>query len=261
MPNNYSTGRGYDLGIDAILGRMAHVKPRSIFGYNPSVDIAAAEDIWAGGGIYPWQTVADTYIIAAGGNAADDAGGAGARTITLEILDANYDEATITLTTAGASASAASSITGFRVNRAFVDECGTYGSTNTGEVTVTTSAGVKVAVIPAGKGQTGQTAYTIPRTKVGLVTRRSAHVASAKIASIELLQRKNGDVVAAPFQAVRASTFEAAISGATSETLSAPLLFEPRTDIWMRASVPANNTEVSGDYELYLFDLHMADLT
>lgn len=66
------------------------------FGDNPAVG-TTYEIIESGGGVYPWPTSAQPVRIRAGGNAADTAGGAGARSILVTGLDENTPHANQTV--------------------------------------------------------------------------------------------------------------------------------------------------------------------
>ena len=69
------------------------------FGRNPNVG-GAPETIWEQGGVYTYLTVASTVYVS-GADAQDSAAGTGARTVTVQGLDANYNaiEATKALKT------------------------------------------------------------------------------------------------------------------------------------------------------------------
>lgn len=112
--------------LDIARGRYPGVATFQRFGHNPAVPNTAFEPIWSNSGAYAWPTAADSFRIAAGGNAADTAAGAGARSVVVQYLDADWKIQTETLVTAGASASASSSGTAIRFIRAWVGASGTY---------------------------------------------------------------------------------------------------------------------------------------
>jgi hypothetical protein len=74
---------------DKNLGLVGYIEQGRKFGANPAVGNGAFEDIWYNGGSYTLLTSAETVRVKAGGNAADDSAGAGARTITVYGLDEN----------------------------------------------------------------------------------------------------------------------------------------------------------------------------
>ena len=88
------------------------------FGYN--ADIATSQEtLWSLGGSYTWRTTAVAMKISSS-DAKDTAAGVGARTVTIQGLDANFAEVEETVTMAGQTASTATTQTFLRVHRAFV---------------------------------------------------------------------------------------------------------------------------------------------
>ena len=138
------------------------------FGENLDVD-TVEEDLWSPGGVLTYLTTADTFRIAAGGNAADTAAGVGAQEVIFKFLDADRLEVTETIATAGASASASTASTGLRFHSAYIGDCGT-SETNVGAITIeAVSAGTTQGLIPATDGQTQQLHFTVPAGKTGYV--------------------------------------------------------------------------------------------
>lgn len=138
------------------------------FGENLDVD-TTEEDLWSPGGTLTYLTAADNFRIAAGGNAADDAAGTGAQEVIFVFLDDNYNETTQTIATAGASASASTTLTGLRFVRAYCGACGSSES-NVGDITIeAVSAGTTQGLIPALSGQTQQLHYPVPAGKTAYV--------------------------------------------------------------------------------------------
>jgi hypothetical protein len=103
------------------------------FGRNPNVG-GIPETIWEQGGVYTYLTVASTVYVS-GADAQDGAAGTGARTVTVQGLDANYNAIEETLTVDGA----VSTQSFLRVFRAFVASAGSL-QTNKGDVLVSTGA-------------------------------------------------------------------------------------------------------------------------
>ena len=138
------------------------------FGRNPSVG-GAPETIWEQGGVYTYLTVASTIYVY-GADAQDGAAGTGARTVTVQGLDANYNAIEETLTVDGA----VSTKSFLRVFRAFVASAGSL-QTNKGDLIISTGSSgggtvlAKIATIGTGtvygQGQTNLALYTIPAGK------------------------------------------------------------------------------------------------
>lgn len=73
-------------------GQVPGYRRVTALGNNPDVDSGTVpEDIWAGGGAYPWMTGATALEIVSS-SANDAAAGTGARTVTINGLDINYAE-------------------------------------------------------------------------------------------------------------------------------------------------------------------------
>ena len=103
------------------------------FGRNPNIG-GIPETVWEQGGVYTYLTVASTIYVS-GADAQDGAAGTGARTVTVQGLDADYNAIEETLTVDGA----VSTQSFLRVYRAFVVSAGSL-QTNKGDVLVSTGA-------------------------------------------------------------------------------------------------------------------------
>lgn len=130
-------------------------------GNNPDVDTGTIpEDIWSGGGAYPWMTAATALEIVSG-SANDAAAGTGARTVLINGLDANYVAVAQVITLNGTTPVAIPTSL-FRINSALLMSAGT-GKINAGDLTIRDAgAGATRAIIPLGYGITRQSIYTVP---------------------------------------------------------------------------------------------------
>jgi hypothetical protein len=179
---------------DRNFGLIGYERAQRKFGVNEAVGNGAYEDIWAEGGLYPLLETATTVRVQAGGNAADTAAGAGARTITVEGLDENWNEVSEDISLAGASASASTTATFIRINRVFVKTCGAYGSSNTGIIRIEdTAATVGVlAHLPAGLGITFQSIYAVPANHIAYVTEIKISVGAGDSADVRMWNIEDG---------------------------------------------------------------------
>lgn len=142
------------------LGELSNHRRIALYGNNSDIDTAAAEDVWSGGGLYPWMTAATSLEIVSD-STADTAAGTGARTVTISGLDASYNEISATVTLNGTTA-AAISTQFYRINGASVLTAGS-GAKNAGTLTIRdASAGTTRAVIQPGIGTLRQAVYTVP---------------------------------------------------------------------------------------------------
>lgn len=224
------------------------------FGHNESVG-TSFEDIWDAGGTYPFPTSALAVRVAAGGNAADDSAGAGARTIRVVGLDETWADASEDITLAGASASAATTTTFIRVFRAYVLTAGTYGAPNTGDISIETTGSTELARIPAGLGQTMMAVYTIPAGKVGYLVGIDVASETKKTFSIRLWRREDADTTSAPFSGKRlVSEFHGIADRASRSYRTLPAVFPAMTDIWMAAAVETGTGMVAAEFDVVLVD-------
>jgi len=136
-------------------------------GNNPDVDQATVpEDIWPGGGLYPWITAAATSLEAVSTSTEDSPTGTGMGAISLSLLDGSYNEITMPVTLNGVTAAP---ITGTykRINGGLTTVKGSGApavrASNVGDIIIRDSGGGTTrAIIPAAKGIMRQAVYTVP---------------------------------------------------------------------------------------------------
>lgn len=244
------------MDIDINAGRIAHMASVSKFGRNPDVGTGAYEDLWLVGGDYNWLTAAIAVRIKAGGDVNDTAAGTGAQAITVQGLDENWDLAEEDIITAGSSASSATTTTFCRVFRVFNTDVGAYTGVNTGAVTIETTAGVTVASIGAGLGQSLMAIYTVPAGKTAFLTRFDLDVSAVanKTASIRVWQRRDADIVSDPFTGKRLLAVFDEVSGEIIVDHTAWPPLPAKTDFWVSAIGDANATVVDAEFDLLLVD-------
>ena len=221
------------------------------FGANNSVGASSMEDVTAAG-IINWLQAATTVRIKAGGNAADIAGGAGARNVCVEGLDENWDRATEVISTAGASASAVTTTTFIRVYRTFVEEAGAYGGNNVGAVIIENgSGGTDLMQINAGIGQSETTSYTIPQGHSAFITRLASHVDASKACDMIMWKREEADVILAPYGAKRIVQKFPQVIGPAGEVYNSHIDVPEKTDLWWTATTGSGGAAaVEADYDL-----------
>lgn len=223
------------------------------FGRNPSVG-GAPETIWMYGGKYVYLTSPST-IYAHSTDTEDSATGTGARTITVQGLDANYNLIEETITSRSGIASTNLFL---RVFRAFVATAGTT-TTNEGNVLISTAAnggGVVLADIGLigtgttfGLGQTQLALYTIPAGKTGYLTSWNIGVGSYNDQVTSTLKtRKFGSD--APF---RSTDIMDIPGGLHTKNYSIPIKLTEKTDVEVIA-IASTGTQVSSAFEIILVD-------
>jgi hypothetical protein len=224
------------------------------FGANSSVG-TTEEDIWINGGPYPFPITAETIRIKAGGNVNDDAGGTGARTINVQILDENWEIQNITLNTNGISAGSPSVLLARRILDASVAGVGTYGGANTGAIIIeNTTSGQVLANIAPGRGHTQLSMFTVPANHVAVIQNVDVTGSSTQTASVYMYKREEADIVAAPY---RSKVLLRAFLGITDNSITdqnAVILAE-KTDVWFSGVTPASTAQVDVTYDLILIDV------
>jgi len=153
--------------IDVGNGGISNVRRISAQGTNSVIDTGSVpEDMWSGGGLYPWMTAA-TSLEVVSTSASDTAAGPGARAVLLNLLDSSYLEVPRIVALNGLTAVPISGQY-FRINpSAVVDPTGVTSLsgnyTNVGDIIIRDAGGGTIrAIIPAGFGQTQQAVYTVP---------------------------------------------------------------------------------------------------
>ncbi len=184
MVDNFYTSRNLGLspGASYVLA----------IGNNPDVDSGASlpEDIWYGGGVYPWMTGA-TSLEVVSSSANDTAAGTGMRTILIEGLDTDYLEVSFLVTMNGLTPVVfPQSI--YRLHRAVIATAGSLGS-NAGTITIRNAGGGTTrATFPPGYGTTRSSSYTVPAGKVLLLTSLTVSInrpTAARDATVSLMIR------------------------------------------------------------------------
>lgn len=242
--------------LDMARGFLAGYSLVHKFGANPSISSSSTEDITFSGAIN-WLTAATTVRVKSGGNAADvNSSGAGARTITVVGLNSSWAEVEEDIALAGGSASAVTTTTFIRINRAYVKTVGTYSVANTGNITIENgSGGTNLVVIEAGVGQTQSSAFTVPVGKTAYLTRISSVVDANKAVTMRMFQRRDADDVTVPFTGKRMVAIFPQLIGQAARTFESYPLFPAKTDLWWAGTTGSGNTAAAGvNYDLILVD-------
>ena len=204
------------------------------FGENLDVD-GQIETVWDGGGLYTYLTSAGVLTVTSN-DGDDSASGTGARTVTIEGLDADYNQVSETLTVGGG----AGSVEFYRVFRAFVASSGSTG-TNEGTITIaqgaTTLAQIRTVGSPTktGLGQTFMSIYTVPAGYTGFIYQFDVSTAKSD-GNIFLVKRGHTDN-----GTWRSQDIIHANVNSIERNYKFPLKIEEKTDIEVRAVSTTNN--------------------
>jgi len=218
-------------------------------GQNPDIDMGVAEDLWEQGGLFVFPAAAELLDVVS--TSTDDAAaGTGARTITIEGLDANFLEIVEIVTMNGTTP--VPTVAAFlRVNKAFVSTAGSTKS-NVGTLTAdnTTSSNVLINMRPTD-GISMSSIFTVPAGKRLLVTSFFASIGSTAAATATAQLIAFDEVGGAEF-VVHTGSMQ--VSGSTHITgfFTPAEMFEGKTSLRLKLLATANNTDVIGGYDGYL---------
>ena len=207
-------------------------------------------------GFTSWPLSAATTVrIKAGGDAADDASGAGAREVTVQGIDSTGAEISEAIVTAGVAASSATTALFWRIHRAWVSSAGTYGAANTAAVTIENgSGGTDLIQIGTEEGQTQFAGYTIPAGKTGYLLSAHFSVDAANSANFRVYTRDDITDTTAPMKSKRLHLFfDGVISELTYKPRSPGAPLTALSDFWVEA-IGSIATEVSAEFEILLVD-------
>jgi len=225
------------------------------FGRNDAVASATWEHVSLLSGATAFLAAATTVRVKAG-NGADTAAGAGAREITIQGIAADLTETSEALATAGASASAVTASTYWRVHRAWVSSAGAYSKANTAAVVIENGGGgTDLIQIAVEEGQTQYAGWTVPTGKTAYMLSADITTDGVKAADVKLMARKTFNDTSAPVEACRLKRYWDGVLGVAPYRPVAPSnKFEALTDIWFEARGSGAGTEVSVDFELLVID-------
>ena len=215
------------------------------------------------GGTYPTPQVAGaTTLRIKAGNVNDDSAGTGARTVLIQGLDETGVEVTETLTTAGTSASTASSATFLRLYRAYVLSSGTYANATAGshaaDIVIENGAGgtnwLTIDSTDFPRGQSECAVYSVPLGKTAYLKNIHISVDSNKTADAVLFHRANILETAAPYSAMRVKYQAGGVKG--NQELHTGVAMGPYpalSDLGFMSKAAATSS-VDVDFELLLVD-------
>lgn len=216
-----------------------------LLGANADVDSAAAEDVWTGGGDFPFQaTAAATTIVS--GSVADDSAGTGARTVRVIGLDSTLKEISEDVIMDGTTPVALTNQF-FRVNSFEILTVGS-GGVNAGVIDVKHATTV-IASMAVGDGRARQAVFTAPNNQPDWRVVRMNYAITNGVAgavTFNLMTRKSGK----GWQ-VR-ETVAAYGAGACNGSVEfkAPIYLDAGEDVKIRATAGADNSAVAASFDV-----------
>jgi hypothetical protein len=242
--------------------RLAHIHHQ--FGRNTSC--GTSYEPVTDNGIYrtPQVSGATQLRVKAGGNAADTASGAGARSVKLWGLDTSGNEITEIIVTAGASASSSTTNSFIRLYHVEVYESGTYGTQAAGShaanIVIENAAGtedwaeIELNGFPSSSSCIGS--VTVPRNHVGLVTSVNimVDVSGSKTMDVLFMQRSNILQTEAPYSPIVKIQEYIGVASNLSIVYDTPFRVSQLTDIGILAKSSAGTNAISVDVEILMLE-------
>ena len=230
--NNFVT----PYGIGVAYGRYPELSGIDKFGYLPTAT-TSYKTIWDGDNVYTYPSAATTMNVVSSAGATDNG-----IDITIQGLDADYNQVTETVTLGDDSAGGTATTTEFlRVFRAFVAN----GTNITGNVTIEQD-GVVYAKIFAEMQQTLMAVYTIPAGKRGYLVAANISVEKNQPVIAKLMVRKPGNVL-------RVQGIVSTFGVPFQRVWQLPPVIDEKSDIEIRAKAGAT-TSIAAGFEIVLED-------
>lgn len=237
---------------EVALGNRPGLKQVNKFGFNEDISKNSFIPIWSFGGIYTYQSVANTPSIVST-DANDTLTGTGARTVVVSGLDENYNEIEETVNLNGLLPVQLSNAY-IRINRVFVDQAGA-SFINSGQITVFNNSEVYASIEP-DIGQTQQALYTVPAGKTAFLAKLKTSINHSPN-STGKKDGLGGIFIKSPNSAFRSIfSYSLSMNGTSAIQLesSYPEAIPERTDIAIRFKSFSNKTLVTASFDLLLRD-------
>lgn len=221
----------------------------SVFKYGSSDNVTTSDTaIQFQGGAFVFPASAQRVRIKLGGDVADTAAGTGVREVEIFGILGDGTWGSETIATAGASASAYTTNTWWRVYRVRPSVVGAYDGVNVGDVIIENETdAAELIYMPAGLGSSLHLAWATGSDQKALVSTLTVSVESNKAADIRIWTRENLTNTGVPYSSkLIRQEFKSVPSGLYSVPREPYLFLPPLTDVWVTAKVPVGTAEVSG---------------
>lgn len=218
-----------------------------VHGFNSATE--AGDLIWSPTGAYAGLVSSAVVLEALSGDADDDDGDTGARTIRVEGLDENWDYQTEDFTMNGTSV-VAGALSWIRVNRAYVLTAGSSG-VNEGLITVRAVADTPVmASIAAGRGESQMALYSVPRFHKAFLQRAQARATLSNNSDLALVYRAAADVATSPLRTL--TQLDGIAEGGFSLDFGDSILLPEKSDVYWTCVAGTTGDPVTASFTLDL---------
>jgi len=238
----------YEYRTEVSRGNVAGQKTLYKFGFNDDIN-GTEEAIWMAGGAYNFPSDAAVLRVFSD-QTQDDDGDDGARVITIEGLDANYNEVSVDVTMNGTNA-VNTTQTFTRVNRVFVKTAGVLNY-NRGVISIVHqgTGTYTLATIAATMAQTQQAIYTVPNGK-------TLYIDDINFTSVMSLANKRAQVRVAISEfggTERTRYINVLQSSQLISKFEYPFKVLEKSDICLKAVTDSTNNEIAGSFQGILID-------
>jgi hypothetical protein len=243
-------------GLEIARGRVPKTTCIRKFGHNDSIG-TSFQTIWDANGIYSYLASA-TALSVSSPSASDSASGAGARTLRIYGLDADYLEIN-ELVTLNASTAVSTAQSYLRVYRAVVETAGSaginkdhiyvYTGANTGG-TPNATASIRACISPS-HGQTQMAVYTIPAGKTGYWVGYDSTIGGTRIGTFEIFTRPFGG-------AFNIKKEYDLTNDHVDSHFAVPEEIPEKTDMEFRGKVDASSARMAAGFDIILIDKEAA---
>ena len=246
----------YPNGLDVARGLAHGCRAVRQFGRNQAVGSTFVPI--TRGGVYrtPQVGAEQALRVRAGGNAADTAGGIGARSIVLVGLDAAGNVVSDTIVTAGASASSLSSVAFLRLTDARVASSGTYATqsalSHVGTINIEDAAGNLWAVIQdtdIPRGDSECSAYSVPINRTLLISSVRIQAAAVNKSNVVMFKRTGILQTSAPYDAMVLLGEFPNFSGIAQFFFDPPIRIDQLTDVGFLGKTETSTTDIAVSFD------------
>lgn len=234
-------------GIHIARGGMASTSHINKFGFNDQVP-TTFEVIAVGSSNFTYPTTAGVVSIVSD-DANDDDGDTGARTVSVQGLDGDYNQITETVTMNGTIA-VTTNASFLRIFRMRVETAGSSGGLE-GTITASVGGNELARIDPDFDNQTLQAAYTVPAGKTAyLIRMQTTSTKDNKAAMVGLFTRSsNADSVFTVKQLIEIYRNNVVVD------FPVPIEIPEKTDIELRGkNLNSGNVSIGGTFDLILVD-------
>jgi hypothetical protein len=176
--------------------------------------------------------------------------GSGARKVTVQGIDDNYDLISEELILQGKSISAPSSTSFLRVFKATVTEVGTYGGGNDGTITIRISGGGDtLLVIDEGICKSESSLFCVPRNKILKLKNIKINIEGKREFSVRLMKRESYDLSVTSIKPSEVLWRHNEVRDEYTTNFLSEITIPEKTDLWIKTKSSNGTGSINVDYD------------